>query len=281
MHVTVVKISRTAKKGIQIMNRIDRCFEELKKQNRKALITCTTAGDPDMETTEQAVLELFNDGADIVELGVPFSDPIAEDLIIQKASLRSLEKGTTLDQIFAMIENVRKECDKPLVLSMYLNMIFAYGKERFFEKCSTLGIDGVIVPDMPFEEHDEIAEYADKYGVYSINILSPVSGKRVRKIAAASKGYLYCISSNQERVPNPREDEAFLHMCDMIRESSEIPFCMEYGALPVDYAGKAAECCDGIVIGSAIVDIMNKNVGHAQKKVEQYVLDVRKVLDAR
>lgn len=261
------------------MNRIDRCFEELKKQNRKALITCTTAGDPDMDTTRQAVLELFQDGADIVELGVPFSDPIAEDLIIQKASLRSLKKGTTLDQIFEIIPAIRKECDKPIVLSMYLNTIFAYGKERFFEACSRLGIDGVIVPDMPFEEHDEIAEYADKYGVYSINILSPVSGKRVRKIAAASKGYLYCISSNQERVPNPREDQAFLDMCEMIRESCKVPFCMEYGALPIDYADTAAQCCDGIVIGSAIVDIMNRNVGQAQKKVEQYVLDIRKALD--
>ena len=146
------------------MNRIDAAFEKLRAQNEKALITFITAGDPDMDTTVDTVLSMFENGADIVELGVPFSDPIAEGVTIQESSLRSLNGGTTLDGIFDAVARIRERTDKPLILMMYLNTIFVYGTERFFDRCETLGIDGVIVPDMPYEEREEIAPYAEKYG---------------------------------------------------------------------------------------------------------------------
>ena len=176
-------------------NRIDSCFEQLKAKGEKALITFVTAGDPDMETTEKLVLEMFDKGADIIELGVPFSDPIAEGKTIQLASQRSLRGGTTLDKIFDMVRSLRTKTDKPLLLMMYVNTIFKYGTERFFKNCAELSIDGVIVPDLPFEERDEIQPAADKYGIYNINLVSPTSADRVSMIAKESKGFLYVVSS--------------------------------------------------------------------------------------
>ena len=142
------------------MNRIDKAFAELKAAGKKALITFVTAGDPDLDTTEKAVTEMFGNGADIIELGVPFSDPVAEGPVIQEASLRSLEGGTNLDKIFGIVINIRRKTDKPLLLMMYLNTVFRYGTERFFEKCRMTGIDGVIIPDMPYEEKDEVSAQA-------------------------------------------------------------------------------------------------------------------------
>ena len=147
------------------MNRIDACFEKLKSENKKALITFITAGDPDLETTEKLVYEMFDKGADLIELGVPFSDPLAEGVTIQKASLRALQAGTNLSKIFETVERIRKNTDKPLLLMMYINTIYVYGTEKFFSECAQYGIDGVIVPDMPYEERDEVLSYAEKHGV--------------------------------------------------------------------------------------------------------------------
>ena len=150
------------------MNRIDSMFAELKKQNKKALITFITAGDPDFDTTEQLVLEMERQGANLIELGVPFSDPIAEGPIIQEASLRSLQGGTTLEGIFELVKKLRTKTEIPLVFMMYINTIYRFGVERFFSLCQETGIDAVIVPDLPFEEHDEIDECAYAHGVPSV-----------------------------------------------------------------------------------------------------------------
>ena len=145
------------------MNRIDEKFKELKEQNKKALITFVTSGDGGYETTINAVRAMVKAGADIIELGVPFSDPVAEGPVIQNASERALSSGTTLKGIFEMVKEIRKETDIPLLLMMYLNTIFRFGTERFFSLCDECGLDGVIVPDMPYEEKDEIEQYAKKY----------------------------------------------------------------------------------------------------------------------
>jgi len=142
------------------MNRIDTRFETLKKQNKKALITFITAGDPDIKTTEQLILEMEQAGADLIEIGVPFSDPVAEGPVIEAASLRALKNAVTLHDIFSMVERLRKKTDMPLLLMMYLNSLFKYGSAAFFSRCKEAGIDGVIVPDMPFEERDEIIDEA-------------------------------------------------------------------------------------------------------------------------
>ena len=176
-------------------NRIDACFEKLKAENKKALVTFITAGDPDMDTTEKCVLEMYKNGSDIIEIGVPFSDPIAEGATIQKASLRSLSGGTNLDKIFDLVRKLRTQTDKPMLLMMYINTIFKFGTAKFFELCKETQIDGVIVPDMPFEEREELQGEAEKNGIYTIFLVAPTSHERVKMIAEKSKGFLYVVSS--------------------------------------------------------------------------------------
>ena len=176
-------------------NRIDACFEKLKAENKKALVTFITAGDPDMDTTEKCVLEMYKNGSDIIEIGVPFSDPIAEGATIQKASLRSLSGGTNLDKIFDLVRKLRTQTDKPMLLMMYINTIFKFGTAKFFELCKETQIDGVIVPDMPFEEREELEGEAEKNGIYTIFLVAPTSHERVKMIAEKSKGFLYVVSS--------------------------------------------------------------------------------------
>lgn len=260
------------------MNRIDKCFEQLKNENRKALITFITSGDPDLETTEKTVMEMFNNGADIIELGVPFSDPIAEGVTIQKASQRSLKHGTTLDKIFGMVESLRKKTDKPLLLMMYLNTIFVYGTDRFFSLCREKGIDGVIVPDMPYEERDEILPYAVKYGIHNINLVSPASHERIKKIAADSNGFLYCVSSNGVTGVRSEFNTNFDDFFRLIADNASCPFCVGFGISSPEQAAKMASYCDGVIVGSAIVRIMEEkgcccidDVGAFVKKLKEAI----------
>lgn len=246
------------------MNRIDKAIAEAK--GRKLLVTYVTAGDPDMSVTEQAVLEMFEKGADIAELGVPFSDPIAEGAAIQKASLRSLEKGTTLDKIFTAVENIRKHTDKPLVLMMYLNTIFAYGTDKFFALCKEKGIDGVVVPDMPFEERDEVMPYADKYGVYNINCVSPISGERIKMIAENSKGFMSCVYPG---VMSADKVKAFF---DLLKNSTDIPCCAG-NVSDTETAARVAPYCDGIVIGGAVVEAMAACNDNCAQKAGEVVMN--------
>ena len=176
-------------------NKIDTKLAQCKAEGKKALITFITAGDGGYDCTEKAVLEMAKNGADLIELGVPFSDPIAEGPVIQCASERALQNGTTLAGIFDLVRRLRKETDVPLLLMMYLNTIFCYGTDRFFATCQECGIDGVIVPDIPFEEKDEIQGDADKYNVHNISLVTPASENRIQMIASEATGFLYCVSS--------------------------------------------------------------------------------------
>lgn len=260
------------------MNRIDKCFAELKEKGSKALVTFITAGDPDMETTEKTVLEMFDKGADIIELGVPFSDPIAEGVTIQRSSLRSLNGGTTLDKIFACVDNIRKQTDKPLLLMMYLNTIFVYGTEKFFSLCAEKGIDGVIVPDMPYEERDEILPYAKKYGIHNINLVSPASHDRIRRIAADSEGFLYCVSSNGVTGVRSEFQTDFDEFFGIIKESARCPYCVGFGISSPEQAKKMAGYCDGAIVGSAIVRIMEQNGSDSPEKVGEFTASLSAAL---
>ncbi len=262
------------------MNRIDSTFEKLRAQGRKALITFVTAGDPDMDTTVKTVLEMYENGADIVELGVPFSDPIAEGVTIQEASLRSLNGGTTLDKIFPAAEKIRKSTDKALVLMMYLNTIFVYGCDKFFSKCAEYGIDGVIVPDMPYEEREEISPFADKYGIHCINLVSPASRDRIKKIAADSNGFLYCVSSNGVTGVRSEYKTNFDEFFGIIKENASCPCCVGFGISGPEQAKKMAAYCDGVIIGSAIVRIIAANGAESPKPVGEFVRSVRDGLDS-
>ena len=177
------------------MNRIDKKLQQLKAENKKALITYVTCGDGGYDTTESAVLKMAENGADIIELGVPFSDPIAEGPVIQAASERALKNGTTLKGIFEMVKRLRSKTNIPLLLMMYVNSIFRFGTEKFFTMCEDTGIDGVIVPDLPFEEKEEIQESADKHSIINISLITPTSTDRISMIAKEAKGFVYCVSS--------------------------------------------------------------------------------------
>lgn len=235
------------------MNRIDERFEKLKKENRKALITFLTVGDPDMETSEEAILTMQNEGVDLVELGVPFSDPAADGPTIQRADERALAGGTDIFKVFELVEKIRDKVQIPMVFLLYYNIIVQYGTEKFFERCSAAGVDGLIIPDLPFEESGEIREYTEKYGVYQINLVSPTSKERVKYIAENSKGFLYCVSSLGVTGEKTSFVTDFKEFADTIRQSAKIPACVGFGISNGEQVRELCRYFDGTIIGSAIV----------------------------
>lgn len=261
------------------MNRIDKCFEDLKAAGKKALITFITAGDPDMETTEKLALEMYEKGADIIELGVPFSDPIAEGVTIQRSSLRSLNGGTNLSKIFDAVKNIRKKTDKPLVLMMYINTIFVYGTEKFFSECREYGVDGVIVPDMPYEERDEVLECADKYGIHSINLVSPTSHDRIKEIAANSKGFLYCVSSTGVTGTRSEFTTDFDSFFGTIKKYVKCPYAVGFGISSPEQAKKMSSYCDGAIVGSAIVKLVEAKGRESISDVGEFVHSLKTAMN--
>lgn len=260
------------------MNRIEKCFSDLKERNEKALITFITAGDPSLEATERAVFEMFDNGADIIELGVPFSDPVAEGVTIQKSSLRSLKNGTNLTKIFETVKRIREKTEKPLILMMYINTIFVYGTDRFFADCKQYGIDGVIVPDMPFEERDEVQEYAEKYGVLNINLVAPTSRNRIEKIASESKGFLYCVSSTGVTGVRSGYTTDFEDFFGTIRKYAKCPCAVGFGISGPEQAKKMSGYCDGVIVGSAIVRIFEEKGADAPKAAGEFVKSLKEAI---
>ena len=260
------------------MNRIEKCFSDLKKRKEKALITFITAGDPDLEATERAVFEMFDNGADIIELGVPFSDPVAEGVTIQKSSLRSLKNGTNLTKIFETVKRIREKTEKPLILMMYINTIFVYGTDRFFADCKQYGIDGVIVPDMPFEERDEVQEYAEKYGVLNINLVAPTSRNRIEKIASESRGFLYCVSSTGVTGVRSGYTTDFDDFFGTIRKYAKCPCAVGFGISGPEQAKKMSGYCDGVIVGSAIVRIFEEKGADAPKAAGEFVKSLKEAI---
>lgn len=260
------------------MNRIEKCFEQLKKDNKKALITFITSGDPDIETTERAALEMYDKGADIIELGVPFSDPVAEGVTIQKASLRALQGGVNLDKIFGCVKNIRKKCDKPLLLMMYINTIFVYGTERFFAACKENGVDGVIVPDMPYEERDEILETAEKFNVINVNLVAPTSHDRIKEIASNSKGFLYCVSSTGVTGVRSSFTTDFDKFFGTIKQYASCPCAVGFGISGPEQARKMSSYCDGVIVGSAIVRLFEEKGKDAIKDAGEFVKSLHEAI---
>lgn len=242
-------------------NRIDVKFDELKSANRKALITFITCGDgvfgdsgDVFAYTEAAVLAMIENGADIIELGVPFSDPVAEGAVIQNAAERALKNGVTTDGIFELLTRLRgKVGDTPLLLMLYANSIFGYGAEVFFEKCGVCGVDGVIVPDVPYEEHGEFEPAADACGVYCIRLAAPTSGVRIKDIADGAKGFLYCVSSTGVTGVRSGFSTDFDEFFGQVKQYATIPACVGFGIGDAETAAKMSRYCDGVIVGSAIV----------------------------
>ncbi len=254
------------------MNRIESALAELENKGEKALVTFVTAGDPDLETTEKLVLEMFENGSDIVEIGVPFSDPVAEGKTVQEASLRSLANGTDLTKILGTVENLRRKTD--ILLVMYVNTIFRFGTEKFFGLCREKGVDGVIVPDLPFEERDEIRSYADDNGIIPISLVTPTSRRRIESIASDAQGFLCCVSSPTKCSSLSDLDSFF----GEIKKSCKVPALADFGISDTEQAAKIGSYCGGIVAGSAIVEIVEKYGQDSVQKVGEFVSSLKKAV---
>ena len=248
------------------MNRVDKKFSELKVAGKKALITFITAGDPSLDMTKKLVLEMEKNGADLIELGVPFSDPIAEGPVIQEANIRALKVGVNLEKIFCCVAELRRETQIPLVFLMYFNSILSYGLDAFFARCKEAGIDGVIIPDLPFEESDEIAEYTEKYGVYQISMIAPTSTEeRIQKICERARGFLYCVSSLGVTGTRQEFKTDFSTLFESINKYAKIPRCIGFGISSPEQIKELQGYCDGLIIGSAVI----KQIANASTDAEK------------
>jgi len=252
------------------MNRIDGAFK-----GKKAFIAFITGGDPDIETTEKLVLAIEKAGADIVEIGIPFSDPIAEGPVIQAANGRALLAGCTTDKLFDMIRRLRQKTQIPLLFMTYINPIYAYGNGRFLEECKKSGIDGIIVPDLPFEEKDELSDGCEKNGVYLISMIAPTSGSRAEIIAKQAKGFLYCVSSlGVTGARSEMKNNGIGELIKNVRKVSKIPCTVGFGISTREQARDMAAVSDGVIVGSAIVGIIAQHGKESVLPVGKFVKEM-------
>ncbi|OUP51162.1 tryptophan synthase subunit alpha [Lachnoclostridium sp. An181] len=248
------------------MNKIAEAF-----QNKKAFIPFITAGDPSLEMTEQLLYTMQKAGADLIEIGIPFSDPVAEGVVIQEANERALKQGCTTDKIFDMLSRARERVTVPLVFLTYLNPIYTYGKERFMQKCAECKIDGLIVPDMPYEEREELQDVCKKYDIKIISLIAPTSKERIAMIASKAEGYLYCVSSLGVTGIRKEIKTDIADMVAHIRETTDIPCAVGFGIASTEQAKEMAALSDGAIVGSAIVKLIGEYKENALAPVEDYV----------
>lgn len=256
------------------MSRIKNIFA-----NGKAFIPFVTAGDPNLEITEQLIIAMAEAGADLIELGIPFSDPVAEGVVIQKADERALLAGTTTDKIFDMIKRVRKTTDVPLAFMTYINPIFVYGADKFFANCKKCAVDAVIVPDLPFEEKDEILPYCKKYDITLISLIAPTSKERISMIASEAQGFIYCVSSMGVTGVRSEITTDISQMVSLAKEAQDIPCAIGFGISTPEQAKEMATKADGVIVGSAIVEIIEKHGENAVKPVKDYVTEMKRALN--
>jgi tryptophan synthase alpha chain len=241
----------------------------------KAFIPFVTAGDPCIETTEQLVLRMAEAGADLIEIGIPFSDPVAEGPVIQEADYRALAAGTTTDRIFDMVKRVRRASNIPIAFMTYVNPIYTYGTERFMENCREAGVDALIVPDVPFEERDELKPYCDSYGITLISMIAPTSKERIRRIAEIAEGFLYCVSSMGVTGVRSEIGTAAEGMVKTVKEVNDIPCAIGFGISTPAQAAEMAKISDGVIVGSAIVKIIAEHGKECVPYVEEYVRSMK------
>ena len=240
-------------------------------QNKKAFIPFVTAGDPDLGTTREILLAMQEAGADLIEIGIPFSDPVAEGPVIQEADDRALAAGTTTDQIFDMVSGLKEELNIPVVFMTYINPIYAYGTERFAERAAQSGICGVIVPDVPFEEKNEIKDAFHNAGLEVVSMIAPTSSDRVKMIAKGAEGFIYCVSSLGVTGMRSEISTGISSLIDQVREVTDVPCAIGFGISTPEQAKKMAEISDGAIVGSAIVKIVAEHGTESVSYVRDYV----------
>lgn len=240
-------------------------------KNGKAFIPFVTCGDPSLETTEQIVYAMEEAGADLIELGIPFSDPTAEGPVIQAANVRALSGGVTTDKIFKMVERIRKNTDIPMVFMTYANVVFSYGIEKFVKRAAEAGMNGIILPDVPFEEKREFDDVCRQYNIDFISLIAPTSNDRIAMIAKEARGFIYCVSSLG--VTGMRSDITtdVETMVKLVRENSDLPCAVGFGISTPEQAKNMAEKSDGAIVGSAIVKICEKYGDKSVFYIREYV----------
>lgn len=243
--------------------------------NKKAFIPFITCGDPSLAVTEQLVYAMADAGADLIELGIPFSDPTAEGPVIQEADLRALNGGVTTDKIFDMVERLRAKVTIPMVFMTYANVIYSYGSERFISKAAALGMDGLILPDIPFEEKEEFAGICKKYGMDLISLIAPTSHDRIRMIAKEAEGFVYCVSSMGVTGVRKEITTDVGAMIKLVKEVKDIPCAVGFGISTPEQAAKMAALSDGAIVGSAIVKICAQYGEDCVPYVAEYVRSMK------
>ena len=246
-------------------------------QNGKAFIPFITCGDPDLETTAAAVRAMAQNGADLIELGIPFSDPTAEGPVIQEANIRALSGGVDTDKIFDLVRELRKDVTVPMVFMTYANVVFSYGAEKFISICSEIGIDGLILPDIPFEEKEEFSEICRRYEVDLISLIAPTSENRIGIIAKDAEGFIYLVSSLGVTGVRSEITTDLGAIVKVIRENTDVPCAIGFGISTPEQAKKMAGIADGAIVGSAIVRLLAQYGKDAPAHIGEYV---RKMKDA-
>ncbi len=255
------------------MSNIRKAFE-----NGKAFIPFITCGDPDLGTTAAAVRAAVRNGADLIELGIPFSDPTAEGPVIQGANLRALTGGVTTDQIFELVREIRRDVAIPMVFMTYANVVFSYGAEDFLSTCKEIRIDGVILPDLPFEEKEEFLPLCHKYGVDLISLIAPTSQNRIAMIAREAEGFLYIVSSLGVTGTRSEIKTDLASIIQIVRENTNIPCAVGFGISTPEQARKIADISDGAIVGSAIIQLLETYGSEAPALIGEYVRNMKNAI---
>lgn len=244
----------------------------------KAFIPFVTCGDPSLETTKELVLAMERAGADLIELGIPFSDPTAEGPVIQGANIRALSGGVTTDKIFDMVRQLRQTVKVPMVFMTYANVVFSYDAERFISTCRDIGIDGLILPDIPFEEKDEFDGVCKKYGLDLMSLIAPTSKERIRTIAREANGFVYCVSSLGVTGVRSSIGTDIRAMVSLVKSEKDIPCAVGFGIATPEQAAAMSQAADGVIVGSAIVKLCAKYGRDCVPYVEEYVRSMKQAV---
>lgn len=255
------------------MNKIEQAFN-----NKKAFIPFVTAGDPDLDTTKEIILAMQEAGADLIEIGIPFSDPVAEGPVIQEADLRALESGTTTDKIFDMVKSIQEQLTVPVVFMTYINPIYVYGTEKFAKRASECGVAGVIVPDVPFEERGEIQEIFKQFDMAVISMIAPTSSDRVKMIAGEAEGFVYCVSSLGVTGVRTELSTEISSLIQDVKSVKNIPCAIGFGISTPEQAKTMAAISDGAIVGSAILKIVEEHGRDSVSHVREYVKKMKEAV---
>ncbi|NMA87115.1 MAG: tryptophan synthase subunit alpha [Tissierellia bacterium] len=259
-------------------SRITKKFEELKSKNKRAFITYITAGDPSLDITYNLVLGMEGEGVDIVELGIPYADPLADGPVIQNASQRALKAGTNITKIFQLVKKLREKTEIPIVFLVYFNSIFKYGFKKFLDNCSNNGVDGLIIPDLPLEERRELQDMMKDYSIDLIPLVAPTSKERIEAIVESGSGFVYCISSMGVTGTRDEMSIDINGFSNEVKKHTELPLALGFGISTPEMVKELSQSSDGLIVGSAIIKEIELGIkeGEIEKRVFKFVKKLSK-----